>query len=116
MRIVIRPGAPNAFGPVLKRIREEARPKLTQADLAARITALGLPIDRSVISRIENQGRHINDIELLYFIKALRLSTEKFINMLTHVHSNIALYSDLSSEEDELEIRVAEEEDLNGFL
>ena len=109
MKFTIRPGAPNAFGPVLKRAREEARPKLTQEDLAARITALGLPMDRSVVSRIENQERKLYDIELLYFFKALRLSAEKFFTMVAHVHSNIAFYTDLSSEEEELDIKVAED-------
>ncbi len=109
MKIVINPGAPNAFGPVFKRAREEARPKITQEDLAARITAMGLPMDRSVVSRIENQDRRLYDIELLYFFKALRLSAEKFFTMVAHVRSNIAFYSDLASEDEDLDIQVAED-------
>lgn len=73
MRIVLKPEALNAFGPVFKRFRERARPPLTQEDVAARITLMGLPMDRSVVSRIENQKRCLTDRELTYFLAALNV-------------------------------------------
>jgi hypothetical protein len=110
MRIYIPPGVSNLLGPVFKRAREEARPKLNQADLAARITALGLPMDRSKISRIENRKHSITDIEQIYFCKALRISPLRLWQLLMHEMRSIPKYSDFAAEDDELEIRVAEDD------
>jgi len=110
MRIYIPPGVSNLLGPVFKRAREEHRPKLKQEDVAARISALGLPMDRTIVSKIENQKRAVNDIEQLYFMKALRISPLRLWQLLLSQMRSIPQYSEFSSEEDELEIRVAEDD------
>lgn len=73
MRILLKPEALNAFGPVIKRIREQARPVITQQDIAARVTRLGIYMDRSAVSRIENQKRSLTDRELILFAAALKV-------------------------------------------
>jgi len=108
MRIILRPGAQNAFGPVLKRLREQSRRKMTQDDLAARLTNLGLPMDRTIISRIENQRRTLSDIELLYFAKALRSSLVRIIELADRPRVDLALFGYPDDPPDELDIRVAE--------
>ena len=116
MRIYIPPGVSNLLGPVFKRAREQARPKLTQADLAARITTLGLQMDRSTVSRIENQERGINDIELHYFMKALPISPYRLYQMVFSYPNVIPLYPEVE-EDGDLEILVAEDdlEDPEGY-
>ena len=109
MKIVLRPDAANAFGPILKQIRERSRQKITQDDLAARVTALGLPIDRTIVSRIENQERKLSDIELLYFSKALRVSMRYICELADQRHASIALYEP-GADADELDIKVAEDD------
>ena len=109
MRIFLRPGAANVFGPALKRAREASRQKITQEDIAARLTTLGLPMDRTIVSRIENQRRAITDIELLYFTRALRINMERLIQFALTDPSAIPFYSDIAADEDSLELRVAEE-------
>ncbi len=110
MRIVLRPGAQNAFGPVLKRLREHSRGRLTQDDLAARMTHLGLQMDRTIISRIENQKRVLSDIELLYFAQALRTSVARISELADRPASGADLLDYPVGPEDELRIQVAEDE------
>ncbi len=57
-----------------------ARPKVTQEDLAGRLAALGLVIDRSAVSRIENQERILTDIEVIAIARALRLPVGEFFS------------------------------------
>jgi len=109
MRIVLRPGALNAFGPVLKRLREHSRGRLTQDDLAARMTHLGLPMDRTIISRIENQKRALSDIELLYFAQALRTSVARICELADRPATEAALLDYPVEPDEELRIQVAEE-------
>ena len=70
----------------------KARERLTQEDLAARLTVLGLPMDRSTVSRIENQSRSLNDIEAWYFAKALRVSFRELLDRHLRARSPSAGY------------------------
>lgn len=58
-------------------IRKSVRPKVSQDDLSGRLAAMGLVLDRSAISRIENQERAISDVELLAVAYCLRIHVEQ---------------------------------------
>ncbi len=73
-----RPKMKNFLGPRIRELRRAARPKVTQEDLAGRLAALGLLIDRSAVSRIENRDRILTDIELIGIARALRLPVSEF--------------------------------------
>jgi len=109
MRITVRPEALNVFGPALKRAREAA--KLTQDELAARVSALGLSVDRTIISRIENQQRAITDIEQFFLCEALRVDLIRLFRLMRRVPGRIPQYDQVASEFDDLRVRVAEEDE-----
>lgn len=46
---------------------------LSQEKFTAQLNLLGLDIDRSSLSRIENDQREVYDYELVYFAKALNV-------------------------------------------
>lgn len=108
MKIEIRPEDLNLLGPVLKLVREQSRPKLTQEDVAARLTTMGLPMDRSAVSRIENRKRILTDIERLYFCRALRISPAKLNYLEAKVPTTLSLYEEVA-EDDDFEQMVAED-------
>jgi len=62
-------------GPRLRQARKLARPPLSQVDLAARLQVLGLKIDQSAISKIEQGSRPVLDVEVVALAKALKVST-----------------------------------------
>lgn len=47
---------------------------LSQEQLVAQLNLLGLDLDRTSLSRIENQNREVYDYELVYFSKALKVN------------------------------------------
>ncbi|MBR3918930.1 MAG: helix-turn-helix transcriptional regulator [Clostridia bacterium] len=51
-------------------------PKLSQEELTARLQVLGLRIDRTALSRIENGTRFLSDIEVACFASALNVPIE----------------------------------------
>ena len=55
--------------------RKSATPPITQMDLIARLQILGIMLDQSTLSKIENQERPVTDIELIALAKALKVST-----------------------------------------
>ena len=109
MRINQREGAKNIWGPALRRAREEAPAKMTQVDLAAVLAEMGLPLDRSAVSRIENQQRILTDKELLCFVRALRINFFRLGELLRHQPKVIPDYADYRASELDAELRVAEE-------
>ena len=58
----------NWIGSNLKKIR--LLNGLSQEQLIAQLNLLGLDLDRTSLSRIENQNREVYDYELVYFSKA----------------------------------------------
>ncbi len=62
----------NLIGINLKKIR--VLNGLSQEQLIAQLNLLGLDLDRTSLSRIENQNREVYDYELVYFSKALKIS------------------------------------------
>lgn len=57
------------------RARFALSPRVTQDDLAGRLAAKGVHLDRSAIARIEAGNRYVLDFELVALAKALRVST-----------------------------------------
>lgn len=62
----------NLVGANLKKIR--LRNGLSQEQLIAQLNLLGLDLDRTSLSRVENQNREVYDYELVYFSKALKIN------------------------------------------
>ena len=62
----------NWIGSNLKKIR--LLNGLSQEQLIAQLNLLGLDLDRTSLSRIENQNREVYDDELVYFSKALKVN------------------------------------------
>ncbi len=54
--------------------RRSSTPFITQTDLVARLQVLGLMIDQSTLSKIENGQRPVTDIEVLVLARALKVS------------------------------------------
>jgi transcriptional regulator with XRE-family HTH domain len=91
--------AKNIFGPALRRAREQSRVKMTQSDLAALLNSMGLRIDRSAISRMENQEVSISDVQLVYFAKALEIDLQKLFELHNERRSNHPPYEDFRTRE-----------------
>lgn len=53
---------------------------LSQEQLIAQLNLLGLDLDRTSLSRIENQNREVYDYELVYFSKALKINILDLFN------------------------------------
>jgi hypothetical protein len=66
----------NLIGPAVRRLRREARPKITHMDLIARLEILGVPISEPVLSKLENQQRAVLDYEVKAFAHALSVPIE----------------------------------------
>ena len=64
----------NIVGPRVRQARRVAKPKITQRDLVARLQVLGVMIDQSGLSKIENGQRPVSDIEVVALAKALKVS------------------------------------------
>ena len=64
----------NFVGSRIKKARKIAKPEITQLDLVARLQSLGLSVDQSTLSKIENGQRPVTDIEIAALAKALRVS------------------------------------------
>ncbi len=65
-------GKRNLIGARLRELRRKMRPKVTQEDLAGRLAAMSVTLDRTAIYRIELGRRSVSDIELSALAKALR--------------------------------------------
>ena len=62
------------MGSRVRKARKMAKPEITQLDLVARLQSLGLSIDQSTLSKIENGQRPVTDIEIAALAKALSVS------------------------------------------
>lgn len=62
----------NIVGKNIKKIRKDKN--VTQADLCACMQVMGFKLSRSDISKLENGKRFINDIEIIGFTDALKVS------------------------------------------
>jgi transcriptional regulator with XRE-family HTH domain len=66
--------ARNLVGSRIRQARIAAKPRITQRDLIARLQVLGVMIDQSGLSKIENGQRPVSDIEAVALAKALKVS------------------------------------------
>jgi transcriptional regulator with XRE-family HTH domain len=64
----------NIVGKRVREARKQANPPITQKDLVARLQVLGLKVDQSTISKIEQGIRPVSDFEVVAFAKALKIS------------------------------------------
>jgi len=67
-------GKRNIVGTRVRQARRIAKPPITQVDLVARLQLLGVVIDQSGLSKIENGQRPVSDIEVVALAKALKVS------------------------------------------
>ena len=61
----------NVVGPRVREARVAAEPRLTQADLAARLEVRGVKVDRAGVAKIERGMRQVSDLELVQLADAL---------------------------------------------
>lgn len=64
----------NRIGPRVREARLRAKPAVSQDDLAGRLSAKGIALDRSAVSRIESQDRYVMDYEALALADCLKVS------------------------------------------
>lgn len=64
----------NVVGGRVKQARLQHIPRLTQADLAARLEVRGMAIDRGGVAKIENGDRRVLDFEVVHLADALGVS------------------------------------------
>ena len=64
----------NIVGARVRRARKSATPQISQIDLVARLQVLGVRIEQSGISKIENGQRPVLDVEVAALAKALKVS------------------------------------------
>lgn len=64
----------NVIGARIRKIRLGLTPPVTQEDLAGKLAARGVLLDRSAISRIESQDRYVMDYEAVAIARALKVS------------------------------------------
>ncbi len=66
--------ARNCIGPRVREARLKSVPPVSQEDLAGRLAAKGVSLDRSAVSRIESQERYVMDYEAVALAEALKVS------------------------------------------
>ena len=64
----------------MRAIRLAQKPEVTLEDLAGRMAARGVNLDRSALGRIERQNRYVLDYELVALAKCLRSKIEDFLS------------------------------------
>jgi transcriptional regulator with XRE-family HTH domain len=64
----------NLIGGKLRALRQAQKPPVSLEDLAGKLAARGIRLDRSAIGRIENGNRYVLDYELWAIAKSLRTS------------------------------------------
>lgn len=74
MKLILDSNKQNIIGPRVKIAR--LKNKLTQNQLSAKLETLAVYINRSSISKIEQQKRIVTDIELVALSKILNVSIE----------------------------------------
>jgi len=70
----------NIIGNRVKLARKNAKPPITQTDLAARLQVHGIRFERVTISKIETGYREVSDIEIAAIAKALGVTVGWLFN------------------------------------
>ncbi len=66
--------ARNQIGLRVRKARLRCSPPVSQEDLAGRLAARGISLDRSAISRIDNRTRYLMDYEITAIARSLKVS------------------------------------------
>lgn len=69
--------AKNVIGSLVRQLRLSQVPPVSQDDLAGRLAALGVTVDRTAIVRIEKGERYALDYEVVAIARALRVPIER---------------------------------------
>ena len=69
----LKPPRKNIIGHRIRLARRRLNPKVTQEDLAGRMAARGIDLNRSAISKIESGIRHVLDYEIKAFAACLKV-------------------------------------------
>ena len=64
----------NVVGARVRQARKDANPPVTQLELVARLQVLGMTIDQSGLSKLENGLRPVSDTEVVALARALKVS------------------------------------------
>jgi len=64
----------NIIGGRVKQARLKCNPIVSQDDLAGKLAGQGVLLDRTAVSRIENQSRYVMDYEAAAIARALKVS------------------------------------------
>ena len=64
----------NLIGARVKEVRTKSIPKVTQADLIARLGTRGIELEKTAMSKIESRTRPVSDFELVAIADALNVS------------------------------------------
>ncbi len=64
----------NLVGARIREARLRCVPTVSQDDLAGRLAARGVHLDRSAVSRIESKSRYLMDYEIAAIAKCLKVS------------------------------------------
>ena len=64
----------NIIGRRVKEARLKCKPTVSQEDLAGRLAAQGILLDRTAVSRVESQSRYVMDYEAAAIARALKVS------------------------------------------
>lgn len=64
----------NLIGDRVRKARLNAKPKITQNDLLARLAVRGVDLEKTTISKIEAKSRPVTDIELVAIADSLGVS------------------------------------------
>jgi transcriptional regulator with XRE-family HTH domain len=67
----------NVIGSRIRKARLKRRPPVSQDDLAGKLAVRGISMDRSAISRIENQTRYLMDYEIIAIARCLKVPIAK---------------------------------------
>ncbi len=70
----------NVIGQTIKKVRLSLKPDVSQQDLAGRLAARGIQMDRSAIARIESGDRFVRDFEIIGIAAALRVPLTRLFN------------------------------------
>jgi hypothetical protein len=64
----------NIIGARVRQARLKRNPAVSQDDLAGKLATQGILLDRTAISRIENQSRYVMDYEAAAIARVLKVS------------------------------------------
>lgn len=74
-----RQGTRNITGARIRELRLGAKPEITLEDMAGRLAALGISIERSTLGKLETGKRYVRDYELKAFARALRVQVSDIL-------------------------------------